>query len=224
MNKDDKIIISCAEIRTEPFIYSMIHRYPNVPCDIWIFSALVLALFVSAIVWIASIIIVICIRLILYKYAKKIIKRNLWDTLSFEQDKIWLKNNNQNRTMDIFVSDIKKIELRIRWSEKINYYNSGSGPGLLLRKFKIHFNNKKSSKIRVEFVSKIYNVIFKDIVNQLHDIPIANSKYDENNITAIQYLYAFLKNNPNINVKLKFRPNKNVPTSLLKLIKKYELI
>ena len=52
-------------------------------------------------------------------------------------------------------------------------------------------------------------------------MPIRNSKYDENNITAIQFLYAFLKNNPNINIRLKFIPNNNVPTWLLKLIKKY---
>ena len=248
MYKIERIAIEDAEIRTSPFIIHKIRKHPDEICLVWVFFFWVPWMFTisyfiknNPILWtVAPVIIYACLMFIFKIYSKIIDNKNTWNNLNFEQDRIYFENINQEKTMNLFLSDIKLIELNIKWIIKINYLNGGSGPGLLLKKIIFQLKDKKSSKISAYFPYNRFSFIFKESTNQLQEIsvgfdilPHELKKIDEgaihddhflnneNNIKAIQLLYLFLEKSQNINTNLKFKPKYKVPDSLIKIIKKY---
>ena len=243
MYKINRIILKDAKVRTSPYVwyYSSDDYFTNRALLLIFIIFISLESFFYPYLLVISAIL-LCVQFILYINYKKNCKigkknnENIWDTLNFEQDRIWFENKSQNRIIDLSFSDIKRIELNINWKKEVDYLTTGSGLGLLLTNIIIHLYDEESSNLNAHitvgepnyrlpaphFDTNFYDFIYEENTNQLHELPVRNRIEDELNIKVIQLLYLFLKKNRNIDIILNFNPDDNIPDWLIKIVERYE--
>ncbi|MBY9005916.1 MAG: hypothetical protein KGD63_04075 [Candidatus Lokiarchaeota archaeon] len=237
MYKINRIILKDAKFRTSPYVRYYSSNHNRVLLWIFIIFISLGSFFYPYLLVILAIL--LCVQFILYTNNKKKEKennKNIWDTLNFEQDRIWFENKSQNRIIDLYFSDIKRIELNINWKKEVDYLTTGRGLGLLLTNIIIHLYGEESSSLNAHitvgeptyrlpdryFDTNFYDFIYEENTNQLHELPVRNRIEDELNIKVIQLLYLFLKMNLNVDIILNFNPNNNIPDGLIKIVEKYE--